>query len=145
MNLYIHFISFRLFLFLFLLFLFSCYLLLLFFFCSVNLIDINECDSNPCQNNGECKNTLGSYYCVCPRGFLGINCGSGNSTIVHVIFKTYHVLLKRASFCYIRELNQQGRRRLRKRFLKSEVALLQTLSCLFHLVQFVKILISFSF
>ena len=42
------------------------------------LIDINECDSNPCQNNGQCENTLGSYYCVCPHGFLGINCGSGN-------------------------------------------------------------------
>ena len=54
------------------------------FICSVNLIDINECDSDPCQNNGECKNTLGSYYCVCPRGFLGTNCGSGNSTIVHI-------------------------------------------------------------
>ena len=37
-----------------------------------------------------------------------------------------------------RELKQQRRRRLRKRELKSEVALLQTLSHLFHLVQFVK-------
>ena len=68
------------------------------FFCSVNLIDINECDSNPCQNNGECKNTLGSYYCVCPLGFLGINCGSGNSTIVHVINKAYRVLQRKGFF-----------------------------------------------
>ena len=37
-----------------------------------------------------------------------------------------------------RELKQQRRRRLRKRHLKSEVALLQTLSRLIHLVQFVK-------
>jgi len=37
-----------------------------------------------------------------------------------------------------RELKQPRRRRLRRRHLKSEVALLQTLSCLFHLVQFVK-------
>ena len=37
-----------------------------------------------------------------------------------------------------RELEQQRQRRLRKRHLKSEVALLQTLSRLFHLVQFVK-------
>ena len=37
-----------------------------------------------------------------------------------------------------RELKQPRRRRLRKRHLKSEVALLQTLSCLFRLVQFVK-------
>ena len=38
----------------------------------------------------------------------------------------------------IRELKQQRRRRLRKRQLKSEVALLQTLLCSFQLVQFVK-------
>ena len=37
-----------------------------------------------------------------------------------------------------RELKQQRRRRLRKRHLKSEFALLQTLSRLFHLVYFVK-------
>ena len=37
-----------------------------------------------------------------------------------------------------RELKQQARRRLRKRHSKSEVALLLTLSRLFHLVQFVK-------
>ena len=37
-----------------------------------------------------------------------------------------------------RELKLPRRRRLRKRHLKSEVALLQTLSRLFHLVQFVK-------
>ena len=37
-----------------------------------------------------------------------------------------------------RELKQHQRRRLRKRHLKNEVALLQTLSRLFYLVQFVK-------
>ena len=41
-------------------------------------------------------------------------------------------------FVNIRELKQQRRRRLRKRDLKSEFALLQTLSRLFHLVYFVK-------
>ena len=38
----------------------------------------------------------------------------------------------------IRELKQHRRRRLQKRHLKSEFALLQTLSRLFHLVYFVK-------
>ena len=37
-----------------------------------------------------------------------------------------------------REFKQQRQRRLQKRHLKSEVTLLQTLSRLFHLVQFVK-------
>ena len=39
---------------------------------------------------------------------------------------------------YNRELKQQQRRRLRKRHLKSEFVLLQTLQRVFHLVQFVK-------
>ena len=41
-------------------------------------------------------------------------------------------------FKFISELQQKLRRRLRKRHLKSEFALLQTLSRLFQLVQFVK-------
>ena len=41
-------------------------------------------------------------------------------------------------FKFLREIQQQLRRRLRKRHLKSEFALLQTLSRLFQLVQFVK-------
>ena len=43
----------------------------------------------------------------------------------------------------IRELKQQRRRRLRKRHLKSEFALLQTLSRLFHLVQVLQMLAFF--
>ena len=39
---------------------------------------------------------------------------------------------------HIRELKQQWQRRLRKRLLKNKFALLQTLSRLFHLDQFVK-------
>ena len=42
------------------------------------------------------------------------------------------------TFAEIRELKQQRRRLLRKRLLKSEFALLQTLSRLFHLVQVIK-------
>ena len=42
-------------------------------------------------------------------------------------------------FCFFsRELKQLRRRRLRKRHLKSELALLETLSRLFHLIKFVK-------
>ena len=51
--------------------------------------------------------------------------------IGQVSFKSYLPSKK------IRELKQRRRRRLRKRHLKSEFALLQTLSRSFHLVQFV--------
>ena len=38
--------------------------------------DINECDLKPCQNGGHCyENANGpGYYCICPKGFNGINC-----------------------------------------------------------------------
>ncbi|KAL3881494.1 hypothetical protein ACJMK2_027926 [Sinanodonta woodiana] len=36
--------------------------------------DINECDSFPCQNGGNCTNTLGSFICHCQTGFTGQIC-----------------------------------------------------------------------
>ena len=35
--------------------------------------DVNECSSlslNRCSRMQTCRNTLGSYSCVCPRGFI---------------------------------------------------------------------------
>ena len=46
--------------------------------------------------------------------------------------------LSTASLRHKKELQQRRRRRLRERRLKSEAQLLQTLSRLFHLVQFIK-------
>ncbi|XP_048461107.1 coagulation factor VII-like [Rhincodon typus] len=37
-------------------------------------LDGNQCDSNPCQNEGECKDGMGSYACWCQPGFQGKNC-----------------------------------------------------------------------
>ncbi|XP_074532634.1 protein eyes shut homolog [Halichoeres trimaculatus] len=37
-------------------------------------IDINECDSSPCQHDGTCSDLHGHYECQCPTGFLGSNC-----------------------------------------------------------------------
>ncbi|XP_017140739.1 protein crumbs isoform X1 [Drosophila miranda] len=37
--------------------------------------DINECDSNPCQNEGKCKDLVGAYECNClGTGFEGVHC-----------------------------------------------------------------------
>ncbi len=40
---------------------------------------LNPCNSNPCSNGGQCicLNT-GNYYCVCPNGYIGLNCESAN-------------------------------------------------------------------
>ncbi|XP_064459913.1 uncharacterized protein LOC135370150 isoform X1 [Ornithodoros turicata] len=33
--------------------------------------DINECLNNPCHPTGICENTVGSFLCRCPEGFIG--------------------------------------------------------------------------
>ena len=35
---------------------------------------INDCSSNPCENNGKCQEQNPGYYCSCPSGFNGRNC-----------------------------------------------------------------------
>ncbi|XP_032886197.1 coagulation factor IX isoform X1 [Amblyraja radiata] len=37
-------------------------------------VDGDQCDSNPCQNQGNCKDGIGSYACWCQPGYGGINC-----------------------------------------------------------------------
>lgn len=37
-------------------------------------VDVDECVSKPCMNNGICHNTQGSYMCECPPGFSGMDC-----------------------------------------------------------------------
>ncbi|TKS92960.1 Sushi, von [Collichthys lucidus] len=37
-------------------------------------IDIDECDSAPCQNGGLCRDGMGDFQCQCKPGFLGSRC-----------------------------------------------------------------------
>ena len=65
---------------------------------------MNECDSNPCLNNGTCVDKINSFNCTCPGGFTGNRCETGNynstpflmksikRTINYVLFLTGSVL-----------------------------------------------------
>ncbi|KAI1900651.1 hypothetical protein AGOR_G00052110 [Albula goreensis] len=39
--------------------------------CSVN---IDECESAPCQNGASCEDLINSYKCVCSPGYTGVDC-----------------------------------------------------------------------
>ena len=41
---------------------------------SCNLLDIDECESRPCMNNGTCTDGLNDYTCECMAGYTGPNC-----------------------------------------------------------------------
>ena len=47
----------------------SCYTL-----CISDRTETTQCNLNPCQNNGTCHNTMGSFYCSCSAHYTGSFC-----------------------------------------------------------------------
>ena len=43
--------------------------------------DIDECRSNPCENNGTCTDLIDGYNCRCSDGYTGYNCSVGKSRV----------------------------------------------------------------
>lgn len=41
------------------------------------LIDVDECVSQPCQNNGSCIDLINGYQCNCTNMFNGMTCTDG--------------------------------------------------------------------
>ena len=47
-------------------------------------LDIDDCASNPCQNNGTCVDGVTSYTCKCLAGFTGAECQTSLYHLQHV-------------------------------------------------------------
>lgn len=41
------------------------------------ILDIDECESSPCQNGATCHNNQNHYACTCAGGWTGTNCDEG--------------------------------------------------------------------
>ncbi len=55
------------------------------------LTDIDDCQSNPCQNGGTCIDEINSFVCLCLPSYGGATCEKGN-TITHMC--TYMQMMK---------------------------------------------------
>ena len=59
--------------------------------CEVN---INECASNPCNNNGTCIDKINGFDCICVAGFQGEPCAEDpddfNLLVVFFVVLAYH-------------------------------------------------------
>ena len=40
-------------------------------------LDIDDCESTPCENGGTCEDGVNSYNCTCMTGYIGHDCETG--------------------------------------------------------------------
>ena len=51
-------------------------------------LDINECESEPCHNEGMCIDEVAGYECQCQAGYAGAMCNIGNYEAASLSFST---------------------------------------------------------
>ena len=49
--------------------------------------DIDECESNPCDNGGTCFDDSNGYTCACQPGFTGTHCEAGQDSSMFTFLK----------------------------------------------------------
>ena len=59
-----------------------------------NLLDMDECASDPCQNNATCVDLINEFRCDCVPGFNGTLCGNSKTNC----FITYYCQISDSLF-----------------------------------------------
>jgi hypothetical protein len=59
--------------------------------------DIDECMSDPCQNNGTCTDQINAYKCQCVLGFNGTNCENSMFYQLYINVILFGILLERSA------------------------------------------------
>ena len=57
-------------------------------------LDINDCQPNPCMNNGICVDGINSFSCNCAHGFIGKHCTISKFTVFLEFTLIYQYLRK---------------------------------------------------
>jgi len=56
------------------------------------ILDIDECLSAPCENNGTCYDLVNSYFCLCVPGYTGPECAISISPWFSIVVSLVHVV-----------------------------------------------------
>jgi len=59
----------------------------------VNVLEIDECASSPCENGASCTDADNSYTCLCVTGYTGTHCETGESLVLSFTDTTVLTLL----------------------------------------------------
>ena len=51
------------------------------------VLDIDDCESDPCQNGATCVDGVNSYTCICVKGFTGHDCETSENFKIKNDFK----------------------------------------------------------
>ena len=63
-------------------------------------LDINECESAPCLNDGLCVDGINSYRCKCKENYVGENC----ETSKYIMFQAMNLSLLKFDVVFFSEL-----------------------------------------